>query len=1400
MITAKQTILAESENQTVRKVHFLIGTHLYTIEGIWQWEIKAEEIFCSTTIFDFQNATIEGVFCLLHPDDVTSVEKEIEESINKSNCNFSFRIITTYGEVKEVKCQGYIVLKKHKEFTSHYQQNLFEKLAQEKEEKFRKKYQHLELLAYTSGEKLTNTGVYYLNTSTHEAYYSNEVFHIYGLLPQSLNAHLGTFTPFIHPQDKSTVVEILEKSYRFILPLHLEYRIITNDGIGKFIRHISSWNFNEKGENILSGVMEDITVEKTMELQLAELKDELKLKYATLQYQECQTETGSWELNILTRKTFFSDNVYRIFGLKPQVIPLNFNILTTYVHPEDKTLVTEALKKIFKENAAPDIEYRIVRKDGKIKTIRHSGKVIINSQQEMIMVGIIEDITESEAKLKYIQQSAGIWEQQKLVYEQAEEMAGMGSWTWNTETGAIHFSLGIYKLLKLKKTVLNLTLKIIEQHIHEDDKKIFTDYITATVEGKEESKFNFRIIAKGETKYINCWFRINILNETKIVTGILTDNTDLFLLKQQVNEKLLLSNLIADSAEERIIVTDINNTVLDWNKRCEMDFLIPKDEAIGENLFDIFPQLKNTEVISEYKRAIDGDVIRCKSEINTFHHEEQNRLLVPLKNDEGDVIAVINIMLDVSSRLQLQKDLNNRIRFIENLLEVSVDRIVVLDQYMNYLYWNKKAEDYYNIPKADVLGKNILEVFPAFLTDPSYGEFKLALQGKTIHIPPSENNQFSIETYIIPLKDENDFVTGLLWLVHDTSPQYQLQQFEKKSKESLNALNENYVEVDNEYRFVYLNKKAELYFNKNKKELIGSIIWEAFPAIIGSPILEAIIIAGEEKTATSGQHLSPVTGKHIRLSATPTTEGVVIVFSDIQEYKEAEDKLAMSQYFSEQVVNATPDVITVFDVINKKAVYMNSRTENIFGYAAKEMTEMGHAGRLKKIIFPEDREYVSGFIEILKSADDRTIALEYRVVHKSGKIKWIRNRGKVFKKDAAGNCTHTISILQDITDEVMLRQHLDERTRISESIFEASVDPMFVVNKSLEIIAWNNMCLKHFSFSKDMVIGRSLNDVFEPGTGLNKLFIGIKTALKGEKHYFPAEESGDSDRIVDRYFIPMFSDNGHVQTVLCVIHDLTNEFKIREELKHLNIALEKKNLELEQNNEEIMTFAFAASHDLKEPIRKIRTFNNWLQQEEIDKLSTTGKKYLLATSRSAERLDLLLKDILILSRIQSEKEKQRVIEVKDVLIKVEEEMHDQIKETHAKIYSSAEGTVFANESQLIYLFRNLISNSIKFQREGNKPVITISSTMVKGCSLNHKNAVQDYQYLHISLKDNGFGFEQKYEHKIFQIFQRLHRKEDYPGTGMGLTICKKIMEEHEGFIKAESSLGQGSVFHLFFPV
>jgi transcriptional regulator with PAS, ATPase and Fis domain len=125
-----------------------------------------------------------------------------------------------------------------------------------------------------------------------------------------------------------------------------------------------------------------------------------------------------------------------------------------------------------------------------------------------------------------------------------------------------------------------------------------------------------------------------------------------------------------------------------------------------------------------------------------------------MKNEIGEVVGVLNVLRDTTQEYKLKKELTDRLHFIEKLLEASVDRIIVLDQQMNYLYWNKKAEEYYNMPKQDVIGKNILEVFPSFIDDPSFNEFKQALRGNTVHFPPSEKTRSPYDTFLIPLKDE----------------------------------------------------------------------------------------------------------------------------------------------------------------------------------------------------------------------------------------------------------------------------------------------------------------------------------------------------------------------------------------------------------------------------------------------------------------------------------------------------------------------------------------------------------------------------------------------------------------------------------------------------------------------
>ncbi|HET7896348.1 MAG TPA: PAS domain-containing protein, partial [Flavisolibacter sp.] len=164
-----------------------------------------------------------------------------------------------------------------------------------------------------------------------------------------------------------------------------------------------------------------------------------------------------------------------------------------------------------------------------------------------------------------------------------------------------------------------------------------------------------------------------------------------------------------------------------------------------------------------------------------------NYFLVPIKNDNGNVSRVLHVVQDVSKELELQLQLSERLNFIESLVEASVDRIVVLDKHMNYLYWNKKAEEFYAIAKEKVIGRNILEVFPGLRNDPGYGEFRRVLKGETIYLPPVLTNESTdyFETYLIPVKNEGAEVTAILWIVHDLRNELEMQQVKQRAAQRL---------------------------------------------------------------------------------------------------------------------------------------------------------------------------------------------------------------------------------------------------------------------------------------------------------------------------------------------------------------------------------------------------------------------------------------------------------------------------------------------------------------------------------------------------------------------------------------------------------------------------------------
>ena len=263
--------------------------------------------------------------------------------------------------------------------------------------------------------------------------------------------------------------------------------------------------------------------------------------------------------------------------------------------------------------------------------------------------------------------------------------------------------------------------------------------------------------------------------------------------------------------------------------------------------------------------------------------------------------------------------------------------------------------------------------------------------------------------------------------------------------------------------------------------------------------------------------------------------------------------------------------------------------------------------------------------------------------------------------------------------------------------------------------------------------------------------------------------------------VPLFAAEGEFQGYISCHTDITEQKQAQHDLKAYAVRLEKSNRDLEH-------FATVASHDLQEPLRKVMVFSQYLQKTQEDKLTPEGYSHLSRMQNAAERMSGLVKGLLELSRVNRTGRSFSTVDLAAVLADVRADLQLRIKKTGARVEIGDMMTIDADPLQIYQLFQNLIGNAMKFHRPGVPPVITVSARK------------PDASCCEITVRDNGIGFDTCYVNQIFDIFTRLHSRSEYEGTGIGLAICRKIVERHGGDITAISEVGKGSTFIIRLPL
>lgn len=339
-----------------------------------------------------------------------------------------------------------------------------------------------------------------------------------------------------------------------------------------------------------------------------------------------------------------------------------------------------------------------------------------------------------------------------------------------------------------------------------------------------------------------------------------------------------------------------------------------------------------------------------------------------------------------------------------------------------------------------------------------------------------------------------------------------------------------------------------------------------------------------------------------------------------------------------------------------------------------------------------------------------------------------------------------------------------------------------ITDRAGNIIEVNDKFCQISQYSREELLGqnhRIVNSGFHPAEFFQKMWKTISSGEIWEDEIRNRAKDG-SYYWVNTSIVPFLDEQGKPYQYVSIRYEITARKQAEEKLR---IYAER----LESSNRELQDFASVAAHDLQEPLRKIQAFGDRLNTRFADHLTQEGRDFLQRMLSSAQRMRRLIDDLLTFSRVATAGKPFESVDLNSVLQGVLSDLEYRIEQEGAQIEITSLPTLDADASQMGQLFLNLLSNALKFHAKDRKPQIQISAEQRGGRCL-------------LSVQDNGIGFDEKYLEKIFTIFQRLHGRHEYEGTGVGLAVCRKIVERHGGSLTAKSQIGQGSRFIIDLPI
>ncbi len=872
--------------------------------------------------------------------------------------------------------------------------------------------------------------------------------------------------------------------------------------------------------------------------------------------------------------------------------------------------------------------------------------------------------------------------------------------------------------------------------------------------------------------------------------------------RRQIEEALRESEGKYREVVERAndVVAIVQDTIIKYiNARSSEMLGYPPNRMIGTPITEYVHPDELQRVIYRYERRMAGEPVESIYETVLLHSDgsrvdvELNAGVITYGGRPADLIIVRNI----SERIKSQEALRQSEEHYSTLVRSLTDAVFKLKG--KVITWcNDRAEEIYGYTKDELIGKKASFLFPIDVNPGELiGKVSAAIKERGFFRSSGKVNRkdgsvAAIEYTISQIEGTQPI--ELIAVARDITGrkciEEEVAESEAKYRSLFETTSAGVAVIDLKGEVVLVNEALCNMVGYSEKELIGwnfaDFLYPEDSTQLLGLFTEALI--GKNEHPAIEFRTTHKDGHTIWLYSSPTplvheneTIGFSAIMHDITERKRMEEALRESEARFSGVLKNSLDMIYRLNLKTGRYEYISPASERILGYTPEEA--MQHSlEETRDTIHPEDIQKIDeNVIELLASRGDATARIEYRIKHKELGYRWMSDSRSVIY-DSANMPVAIVGSLRDITESRLVQEALRQREQDYLILLESTHDSIVVVDgETLKVVYGNRRSSLMFGFDPVLQdgVGTNLLDFIHP-EDREKAIKGFEEDLyqrERRQRYDVRVKMKDGREIWVSALATRIEFRGRV-AVLLSLKDVTQTRLAEEKLKQTMADLTRSNTELER-------FAYVASHDLQEPLRMVASYTQLLARRYRGKLDSDADEFIGYAVDGATRMQQLINALLDYSRVGTRGKPFEPTSCEEILNQATTNLQAAIEENGAMLTHDHLPTVMADATQMLQLFQNLIGNAIKFHSE-KKPRVHI------GAERNGTEWI-------FSVRDNGIGIDPQYFDRIFVIFNRLHNRQEYPGTGIGLTICKKIIERHKGRIWVESQPGHGATFYFTMP-